>query len=479
MTDTSWAHRSPTRPGVGAGRLVTAVKADRSSSSCATTARTLVLMESFVAGRSPGSFAGMIESVDDKCPECDAGLVRRARQPVWCGGCEWNLGAYEPDKKAPRVDRWVAGFSHRAGYRLDAAFFSENVGKPLEPPGLTAARVGLLAVSLGILVLVVGCLGLGLWWVVDGFPSWSLVPGAFLVFVAFALLPRFGRVARWGALTPKEAPQLHALVNEVCEAVGCPRPDAVVVDSGFNASAGIVGWRRRRVLRIGLALWGSLAPAERVALLGHEMGHFVNNDPLRGLLTQPALTVFGALADAVRPHPDMASPGNGLDQDLLKLALLVVSPVLWAASSLLAAVQLGLRSIASRDSQRAEYSADVLAAEVAGTNGLVGLLNTLVLGDSVVTAIRGVELSPRPGAALWLGAAARAKQNADITVARQLSVRESASLWSSHPPAGYRARMIEALPVQDAKVVLSDERLAAIDVEVADWYKRAGRDITA
>src|SRR3954470_13461604 len=109
------------------------------------TARTLVLMESFVAGRSPETCAGMIESVDDKCPECAAGLVRRARQPVWCGGCEWHLEAYAPDKKAPRVARWVAGLRQRAGSRLDAAFFGENGGKPLEPPGLTAARVGFLA----------------------------------------------------------------------------------------------------------------------------------------------------------------------------------------------------------------------------------------------------------------------------------------------------------------------------------------------
>jgi heat shock protein HtpX len=439
----------------------------------------LVLMESFPAGRSPETFAGMIERVDEKCPVCGAGLVRRANQPVWCGECKWNLGAYEPGKKDPVVSRWVAGFSHRTGYRLDAAFFSENLGVPLKPPGWTAARVGLLAVSVVVFALVVGCLGLGLWWIVGGFPSWSMVPGAFLVFVAWALLPRLGRVGARGVLTPHEAPQLHALVNEVCAAVGCPRADVVIVNSEFNASAGVVGWRRRRVLRIGLPLWGSLAPAERVALLSHEMGHFVNNDPLRGMLTQSALTVFGALADAVRPHPDMANPGHGLDKALNELAILVVSPVLWAVSSLLAAVQLGLRSVASRDSRRAEYSADLLAAEVAGTYGLVGLLNTLVVAKSVVTAIRGVELSPRPGAAQWRGAATRIRENADIKAARQLSVREGASLWSSHPPAGYRARMIEALPVQDAKVTLSDERTAAIDVEVAAWYQRAGRDISA
>ncbi|MFD1051513.1 hypothetical protein ACFQ1S_41180, partial [Kibdelosporangium lantanae] len=156
----------------------------------------------------------MIERVDDRCPRCDSGLVRRVNQPVWCGECEWNLEAYESTRKVPLVERWVTRLSHRVGYRLDAAFFRENVGRPLRPPGWTAARVGLLAVSVVVLALVVGCLGLGLWWIVDGFPSWSLVPGAFLVFAAWALLPRLGRVGDWGALTAREAPRLHALIDE-------------------------------------------------------------------------------------------------------------------------------------------------------------------------------------------------------------------------------------------------------------------------
>ena len=46
---------------------------------------------------------------------------------------------------------------------------------------------------------------------------------------------------------------------------------------------------------------GSLTAGERVALLGHELGHFVNGDPRRGLLTQPALTMLASAADLFRP----------------------------------------------------------------------------------------------------------------------------------------------------------------------------------
>ncbi|TCO58670.1 M48 family metallopeptidase [Actinocrispum wychmicini] len=373
--------------------------------------------------------------------------------------------------------RWVSRLARRMGHRLDLAFFTENVGKPLSRPGWSVARVGLLVVSLVLFAVVLGCVGLGLWWVVADFPSWLLVPGLLMMLLGWALLPRLGRVDEWGAVAPADAPRLRALVDSVCAAVECAVPDVVIVDSRFNASAGVVGWRRRKVLRIGLPLWGALEPAERVALLGHEVGHFVNNDPIRGLLTRPALTVFGPLAEAVRPHPDMANAGYALDF-VIKAVLIVVSPVLWAVSWALSAIHLGLLAVASRDHQRAEYAADVLAARVAGTDGVVGLVDTLVMGESIVMAIRGAELSAEPGAASWRVAATRVRQGADVKVARQVSVREDASLWSSHPPAGYRARMIEALPAHEALVTLSEEDLAAIDREVAAWYKRAGRDIS-
>ncbi|MEU4592838.1 hypothetical protein [Micromonospora aurantiaca (nom. illeg.)] len=56
--------------------------------------------------------------------------------------------------------------------------------------------------------------------------------------------------------------------------------------------------------------WGALNGPARVALLGHELGHFVNGDVRRGPVTQPALTMLGNAADLFRPRG--GSDGGGL-----------------------------------------------------------------------------------------------------------------------------------------------------------------------
>ncbi|WP_309114375.1 hypothetical protein [Saccharothrix sp.] len=84
----------------------------------------------------------------------------------------------------------------------------------------------------------------------------------------------------------------------------------MALDFEFNAGASDHGLRRRRRLVLGLPLWGVLEPQQRVALPAHEMGHFVNGDPTRGIATSPALVTPGVLADLVRPSssPTRSSP---------------------------------------------------------------------------------------------------------------------------------------------------------------------------
>ncbi|MBC9001099.1 M48 family metallopeptidase [Micromonospora aurantiaca (nom. illeg.)] len=143
------------------------------------------------------------------------------------------------------------------------------------------------------------------------FPNLAVVGGVALIALAVALRPRFGRLDRdLDVLTEREAPELHALVREVATAVGAPMPHVIGVGGGINAYATSVGLRRRRVLGLGLPLWGALDGPARVALLGHELGHFVNGDVRRGPVTQPALTMLGNAADLFRPRG--GSDGGGL-----------------------------------------------------------------------------------------------------------------------------------------------------------------------
>ncbi|MBX6358080.1 MAG: M48 family metallopeptidase, partial [Micromonosporaceae bacterium] len=242
-------------------------------------------------------------AVPQVCPHCSAGTVTVRDAVPWCPQCEWNLDCYEPARRPPEfgwhcLDRWT----HRVAYRLTRRQYAELSGRTLDRPRASLARVVTVTVSVLLLAGVAALAALGVWLVLYDFPKLTIVPGVALLALVLVLRPRFGRLDRSArVLSRTEAPELFRLVDSVAAAVKAPAPDVVAVDESFSAYAAAVGIRRRRVLCLGLPLWGALHAQERVALLGHELGHFVNGDVRRGLLTQPAFTMLGSAADVVRP----------------------------------------------------------------------------------------------------------------------------------------------------------------------------------
>jgi Zn-dependent protease with chaperone function len=247
----------------------------------------------------------------------------------------------------------------------------------------------------------------------------------------------------------------------------------VAVDFGYNASTGRVGIRQRSELVIGLPLWIVLPPQLRVALLAHELGHAVNGDPTRGLLVRPALTTFSVLARATGAErtigwvtsPDR--PSRGFTQLLAEF-------VLWTVSRVFLFINLGLSALGARDHQRAEYLADAIAADLAGTEATVTLLDRLNLLPTIQVQLAYACQRTRP--AEWAAAvdSYQASQHSQIPLLRQLSTRDT-TLWSTHPPQGLRARMVEAAPARRPTLILSDQDSARIDAELALGYRATHR----
>lgn len=71
------------------------------------------------------------------------------------------------------------------------------------------------------------------------------------------------------------APTFTALLAEVAQALGTQPPTYVAVSEDINAFAGRRGLRERRLV-VGAPLWAALDWPGRLALLGHELGHFSN-----------------------------------------------------------------------------------------------------------------------------------------------------------------------------------------------------------
>jgi heat shock protein HtpX len=411
-------------------------------------------------------------AVSDPCPHCAVPTVSARGAQPWCPSCEWNLSRFEPDRARVEfgwtlLDRRL----HRVAYRLSAGQFAALSGGPLARRSATPARVVTLTAAVLLVAGVLALAAFGVWLVSYDFPSVTTVLGVLMLALAFALRPRLGRLSEISdemeILDRGQAPALFALVDRVCAAIRAPPPHIVGLAPGFNAFTTTVGLRRRRVLCVGAPLWATLDPQERVALLGHELGHFVNGDLRRGPLSQAAETTLGKLAYLLSPSEDGRSAGM-----IAMVAALVVNAVMWVLSRLIFGAHLLLVGVSQRDSQRAEYLADELAARTGGTAAAVRLFDQMLIAGSIDTVVRR-EARARNGARAWRAAAVVARRNlADaLPSLRQLSRRDEVSLFASHPPTGLRAAMLESRPAQPAAIELAESDSARIDEELADHYE--------
>ncbi|MFI7541770.1 M48 family metalloprotease [Actinoplanes sp. NPDC049599] len=404
------------------------------------------------------------------CPRCFTAATSARGATPWCPSCEWNLDHFEPSRRRPELGwRWADRATHRVAWRLTAGQFVRLADGPLRRRGASAARAVTLTVAVLLLLLVALFAGLGTWLILYDFPRFTILPGVALLGMAVALRPRVGGLAEETHLLDRdEAPELWALVDRVAAHTGAPVPHFVGLDYSLGAYTTVVGLRRRRVLCLGAVLWSALDQQERVALLGHELGHFVNGDLRRGPLVQIALTTLGRMAEMTRPGQ---SGLNGF-VDLL------VGIVQGLLSRLILGVHLLVVWIGQRDAQRAEYLADEIGARAAGSAAAVRLLDVLLMQEALETVIRREARAGRSGAA-WRTAAAvaRASLAAAVPALRQLSQRDETSLFASHPPTGLRARMLERRPQQPAGVVLTEQQAERIDREIAGPVERIRRDL--
>jgi Zn-dependent protease with chaperone function len=209
-------------------------------------------------------------------------------------------------------------------------------------------------------------------------------------------------------------------------------------------------------------------PLVRRSMSAARLGHFVNGDVRRGLLTQVAETALGDVAGLFAPPP---SGSGGIIE-------MISRSVGWAISRTAMLFQLVLVWISLRDSQRAEYLADELAARAGGTDAAIRLADHLLLITALDTVIRRGARAGN-GIPAWQAAAvtARANQAPDVPLLRRLSGHTEASLYSSHPPAGLRAEMLEGRPRHPAAVRLGEAASARIDEELDAYAKRVRREL--
>jgi Zn-dependent protease with chaperone function len=340
----------------------------------------------------------------------------------------------------------------------------------LTPTKLVAYAI---AAAVYLVTLVFGAGGIAL--VVLGFPNpFAIVAGLLLISFTVLMRPRFGRVPAEGAVVREEAPTLFALVDEVARSLATAPVTVLRIDPAFNASWAALGLRRRRVLTLGLPLLTALEPQERVALIAHELAHARNGDATRGVLVGSALRGLDELFGVVAPNELVeAETELGIVERIANWMLYLISrPIL---GLLLVELHLLLR-----DSQRAEYLADALSAQVAGTDAVISTQEKLLLEptfQSVVQHTAHASADPDTDLFAELEAALVAVPDRERERRRRVARLEEARLSDTHPPTGKRIRLLEARARQEPSVVLVPERSAAIDSELARHRPAAQREL--
>ncbi|MDQ3823301.1 MAG: M48 family metallopeptidase [Actinomycetota bacterium] len=303
--------------------------------------------------------------------------------------------------------------------------------------------------------------------------AFAPVGAALLVGTGILMRPRLGKPPDEGVVERSRAPTLHDVVERTAAALGTPTVDMVVVDHEFNASWAVLGVRRRRVLTLGLPLLTAVGPQERVALVAHELAHARNGDATRGLFVGSAVRALAELYWLLAPE----ELSGELDWDLGAFER-IVNGFLWLVSRPAYGLLLLELHLLLRDAQRAEYLADALAADVAGTEAAVALQEKMLLEPTLWSAVKAAS---RPGAngqrdvfALLSEAVAGVPER-ERERRRRAARLEGARLSDSHPPTAKRIDLLERREQKQPRVVLDAAASARIDAELASLRAAFGR----
>lgn len=416
------------------------------------------------------------EETTQTCPQCGADVRVDSRFAAWCAGCDWNVDPARPQEKLGRLARARRALARRHGEKLLAEV---TAGGTLRARRDVASLLA-YAVALAVHSLTVALVAGGIWFVVWGWGGLGMVPGLFLLALGWSLRPRLPRLPEdVPVLHRADAPELFALVDDVAHVVGTRGVDAIAVNARINASVKSYGIRGRRLLTLGLPFWEMLTPQQRIALLGHELGHYSNGDTRHKLVVANADRSLTTWHYYFSPIPD--------PKPLEVFVNLLCIPPRW----LVLGVLMLLDRLTLRATQRAEYLADRMAARAGSTEAALELMDRLLVADSAVITLQrevsGAALSGPRGArraedradGLWerLAADLASIPEHERERQRRAGALRGHSVDSTHPPTHLRHECLLAGAAVPPAVVADDDRERRIAAELTGARTKVARQI--
>ncbi|MEV6106027.1 M48 family metallopeptidase [Streptomyces sp. NPDC051940] len=233
--------------------------------------------------------------------------------------------------------------------------------------------------------------------------------GIGMIALAYELHPRRDRTQDSGEslLQRADAPEHFALLDEVADAVGTHGFDTVRLDAGYAIRATPYGLGHRR-LDIGLALWETLTPAQRIACVAHELGRFAEHDVRHNVFVRTTVPLLGAPSDraaddsdALREQSFATSPYSRFADEMAEAAATfrVTSAmsrwVMWLPARLLGRTARLAHRLAVPVAEEAAVRADAVAARVASTEAAVQALVRSRHAGAVLTELERMAVEAR------------------------------------------------------------------------------------
>lgn len=412
---------------------------------------------------------------DQNCPLCGKPLPPAGSYPTWCPACEWGI-----PKPAEEDQGFFRSLVNRWSARQAEALFRQVSGTAVERPGWGLARLASYALAMVIHLSSMALLVAGVWLVVAIPTVVTVILAIIALLLAFQLRPRLGSFRALRDVRYRDdAPVLFGVLDQVAAVAGAKPAHGVVADGKWNASYSSVGWRRRRVVTLGLPLWDALSADQKVAVLGHEFAHGVNGDARHGVIVGTSLATLARLYSLLTPDPLLRARLRATRGTYEQIGQLVQLPLRWVIVSVFTAQQL----ITLRASQRAEYYADAVAARIASPASVAGALDLIVTGRDTYEMVmqrRAGRKSYPDGRTSYpdfrdeLRTALAAVPESELERRRRVRDHALPHVTDTHPPARLRIKMLRSLPPGKASVSPTDAQEDKIRAELAVDYARIG-----
>jgi heat shock protein HtpX len=340
---------------------------------------------------------------------------------------EW--AGQDDSVKPGRLQRYYRTFIERRDQQLiEQLKQSESLRPTFTLPKLAAI---LFAIPIHLVTFALPLLGIALILSQLG----GFVPvccGLTLLGVAWLVRPRFGKAPE-DVVTRAKFPALYQAADEVAAALKAAPVDTIAINEHFNAAYGRFGLRRSRLIILGYPLWLALDDQERVALLAHELAHDVNGDFSRSFFVGSAIDTLFQWYLLAAPMPRVAPVYDMMADTAQGLTNVVMS---FVAEALLVVIFF-MGQLLIYESRRAEYLADYLSAQVAGTDAVVSMLEKHKGRDAGFVPLQ----------------------------------------FRTHPPTEYRLEFLKAKPRLSPHLHLSPATIAQIGSELATLEREMNRRI--